>query len=72
MKDLRNTWNNLKEKDHYGDIGVYGKILLKRTLKRYSVRLQTGFNPLRLETNGRILYHGNELSGSVTENFLAN
>lgn len=55
-----------------GDILVDGKIMLKRALKTYSVRVWPGFNLLRLGANDRVLYHANELSGSVTGNLLAN
>jgi hypothetical protein len=30
----RRTWENLKERDHFEDIGEDGRIILKRSLKR--------------------------------------
>jgi hypothetical protein len=31
-------WGNLREKDHLGDLGVDGEIILKLTFKKLNVR----------------------------------
>jgi hypothetical protein len=34
---------NLNGKDHLGDLGIYGKIIIKWILRKYGVRVWTGF-----------------------------
>jgi hypothetical protein len=45
-------WGKLRERDHRGDPGVDGRIILKRIFKKYDVGVWTGFNWLRIETCG--------------------
>jgi hypothetical protein len=35
--------DHLKEIDYLGDLGVDGKVILKRALEKYNERVQTGF-----------------------------
>jgi hypothetical protein len=34
---------SLKGREHLGDVGINGKIILKNILKKYGVRMWTGF-----------------------------
>jgi hypothetical protein len=38
---------NIKKRNHLGDLGVDGKIILKLILKKQGVRMQTGLKWLR-------------------------
>jgi hypothetical protein len=40
-------WGNREGRDHLGHIGVDGKIILKSIIKKYDVRVWTGFNWVR-------------------------
>jgi hypothetical protein len=40
-------------KNHWGDAGVDGRIILRRILKKWDVGLWTGLSWLRIETGGR-------------------
>jgi hypothetical protein len=42
-------WENLKERDHWEDIDVDGRIMLRRIFKKWDVGLWTGLNWLRIE-----------------------
>jgi hypothetical protein len=42
-------------KDHLGDLGIDGKILLKSNLKEWVVRIKTGFVWLRIVSSGGLL-----------------
>jgi hypothetical protein len=46
---------NHKQRDHLGDIGIYGRIILKLIFKKYDVKSWTGFIWLRLETSYGLL-----------------
>jgi len=35
-------WGNLKERDHLGDTGVDGRIILRRIFRKWDVRMWTG------------------------------
>jgi hypothetical protein len=41
-------------RDHLGDVGAHGRIILKQTLKKQRVSLWTGFMWLRIVITGRI------------------
>jgi hypothetical protein len=41
-------WNTTSEADHWGGIGVTGRVILKWTLKKYDVKLWTEFIGLGL------------------------
>jgi hypothetical protein len=45
-------WGNLREKDHWGDPCVDGRILLRRIFKKYEVGIWTGLRWLRIEIGG--------------------
>jgi hypothetical protein len=45
-------WGNLKEKDHWGDPGVDGRIMLRCIFKKKYVGLLTGLSWLRIQTVG--------------------
>jgi hypothetical protein len=42
----------LRERDHWGDPGVDGRILLRRIFRKWDVRVWTGLSWLRIETVG--------------------
>jgi hypothetical protein len=42
----------LRERDHWGDSGVDGKIILRWIFRKRDRRLWTGFGWLRIETGG--------------------
>jgi hypothetical protein len=48
-------WGNLRDRDHWGDRGVDGKIILRWIFKKYDAGVWTGFSWLRMETVGRHL-----------------
>jgi hypothetical protein len=43
-------WENLRERDHWGDPGVDGRIVLRRIFRKWDVGVWTGFSWLRIET----------------------
>jgi hypothetical protein len=45
-------WENLRERDHWGDPGVDGKIILRRIFRKWDVGVWTGLSWLRVETGG--------------------
>jgi hypothetical protein len=46
---------NLKARDHLRDLGVDGRIILQRLLKRQTVKVGIGFTWLRTGTSGGLL-----------------
>jgi hypothetical protein len=43
---------NLRERDHWGDLGVDGRIILRRIFRKWDVGIWTGLSWLRIETVG--------------------
>jgi hypothetical protein len=48
-------WGNLKKRDHMGDPGVDGRIILRWIFRKCDVGVWTGCRWLRVGTDGRIL-----------------
>jgi hypothetical protein len=46
------TYLYLREKDHWGDPGVEGRVLLRRNFMMWDVRVRTGLSWLRIGTGG--------------------
>jgi hypothetical protein len=62
---------SLEERDYFEDLGVDGRIILKRILKNWNVEECTEFIWLRLGKRGDFFEHGNETSFSKNAlNFL--
>jgi hypothetical protein len=45
-------WGNLRERDHWGDPGADGRIILRWVFKKWDVGERTGFSWLMIETGG--------------------
>ena len=45
-------WGNRREGDHWGDLGVDGRIILERISRRWVVCIWTGLGWPRIETGG--------------------
>jgi len=50
-----NLVGNQRERDHLGDPGVDGKIMLRWIFRMWDVGVWTGSSWLRIETGGRLL-----------------
>jgi hypothetical protein len=50
--DVYFWWGNLKKRDHWGDQGVDGRIILRRIFRKWDVGVWTGLSWLRIETGG--------------------
>jgi hypothetical protein len=52
-KGVYRVWSGkLKERDHWGDPGVNGRIILRRIFRKWGVEVWTGLSRLRIETAG--------------------
>jgi hypothetical protein len=45
-------WGNLRERDHWGDPGVDGRIILRWIFRKWDMVVWTGYGRLRIETGG--------------------
>jgi hypothetical protein len=45
-------WGNLRERDHWRDPGVYGRIILRLIFRKWDVGLWTELRWHRTETSG--------------------
>jgi hypothetical protein len=45
-------WVNLRERDHCGDPGLDGRIILRWIFRKWDVRVWTGLGWLKIETGG--------------------
>jgi hypothetical protein len=45
-------WGNLRERDHLGDAGVYGRIILGCIFGKWDMGMWTGWSWLRIGTDG--------------------
>ena len=62
---IRSWWGKRRKRDHWGDLGVDGWIILGCISRRWDVGIRTGLGWLRIETDGGACKCGNEPSGSV-------
>jgi hypothetical protein len=53
------------ERDHWGDPGVAGRIILRWLFRKYVVGVWTGLSWLRIGTLAGTCEYGNEPSGSI-------
>ena len=58
-------WGNLRERDHWGDQDVDGRIILRWTFRKWERVVGTGWSWLRIGTGGGRFECGDELSGSI-------
>jgi len=49
---IRCWWGNRREGDHWGDLGIDGRIILGRISRRWDVGMCTGFGWPRIESGG--------------------
>jgi hypothetical protein len=45
-------WGNPRERDHWGDPSVDGRIILRRIFRKWDVGIWTELDWLRIETGG--------------------
>jgi hypothetical protein len=48
-------WENLRERDQWGDSGVDGRMILRRIFRKWDVDVWTGLGWLRIEISGEKL-----------------
>jgi len=55
IKNDSSSFSNRRERDHWGDLGVDGWIILRWISRRWNVGIWTGLGWHRVETGGRRL-----------------
>jgi len=58
-------WGSRRERDHWGDLGVDGWIILGWIFRRWDVGIWTGLGWPRIQSVGDACECGNEPSGSM-------
>ena len=53
---IGSCWGNRREGDHWGDLGVDGRIILERISRLWDVCIWTGLGWPRIETGGGRLW----------------
>jgi hypothetical protein len=48
-------WGDLRDRDHLGDLGMDGRIILKRIFKKWDEEVRTGLLWLRIGAGGELL-----------------
>jgi hypothetical protein len=48
-------WENLRERDHWGDHGVEGEVIIRRIFRKWDVMVWTGLGWLKIDTGGGYL-----------------
>jgi hypothetical protein len=52
---IRFRWENPRERNHRGDAGVDGRIIIRWIFRKWDVGLWTGLSWLRIDAGGRHL-----------------
>jgi hypothetical protein len=52
---IRFWWGNLRKRDHGGDSGVSGMIILRWIFRKWDVEVKTELGWLRIDTGGKQL-----------------
>jgi hypothetical protein len=45
-------WENMRERDHWGDPGLEGRIILRQIFRKWDFGVWTGLSCLQIETGG--------------------